>query len=292
MPLSMKVPMIAVTLKAKQPSGRDPIIAISLAGALIFFIVSGAVAFANLQTLRRDNLKLVHSGDVLVALGGLLSSMQDAETGQRGFLLTNNETYLQPYDRAIVAVPERLDALFALTSDNPAQQANIAALKPCISAKLAELKATIGVDKTQGPQAALAIVNSNRGKADMDAVRARIAAMVQVEDDLRAARRAEMTQAYDTASASGLLSGLLSDPAGGARAAPGTMAANRQGRAGIGDAGRPDQRGAGRERAAVPRPISGRRRGRDLRAERRSIQPCIQIRRARGRDPAGFFHRR
>ncbi len=205
----MKVPMIAVTLKAKQPSGRDPIIAISLAGALIFFIVSGAVAFANLQTLRRDNLKLVHSGDVLVALGGLLSSMQDAETGQRGFLLTNNETYLQPYDRAIVAVPERLDALFALTSDNPAQQANIAALKPCISAKLAELKATIGVDKTQGPQAALAIVNSNRGKADMDAVRARIAAMVQVEDDLRAARRAEMTQAYDTASASGLLSGLL-----------------------------------------------------------------------------------
>jgi signal transduction histidine kinase/CHASE3 domain sensor protein len=198
-----------VFIKAKQRPGLDPVIALSLLGALIFFILSGYVAYSNLQTLRQDNQKIVHSGDVIIALSALLSSTQDAETGQRGFLLTNNDSYLQPYNAALDSIPARLDEISRLTRDNPTQQANIAKLKLHISAKLAELKATIDLDRTQGVQAALAVVNTNQGKTEMDAIRAQIAAINQIEDDLRAARLAEMAQAYDTASTSGLLSGLL-----------------------------------------------------------------------------------
>ncbi len=205
----MKDPMVPVMLKAKQRTGLDPVIAIGLAGAVVFFILSGAVAVSNLQTLRQDNLQIVHSGDVLVALGGLLASMQDAETGQRGFLLTNDERYLAPYNTALVSVPGRLDAISALIRYDPVQRENLAALKPHIAAKLAELQTTIGVDRTQGPQAAIAIVKNNQGKVEMDAIRAGIAAMEQFENKLRAGRRAELTQAYETASTSGLLSGLL-----------------------------------------------------------------------------------
>ncbi len=201
--------MSRIDIKAKRRPGLDPVIAISLIGALIFFVLSGVIAISNLQTLRHDNLKIVHSGDVLVALGGLLSSVQDAETGQRGFLLTHDESYLAPYNAALRSVPGRLDDITRLTKDSPAEQKDIALLKPHISAKFAELKTTIDLDRTQSPQAALAIVRSNRGKIEMDAIRAGIAAMDQIENNLRAGRLAEMVQAYETASTSGLLSGLL-----------------------------------------------------------------------------------
>jgi signal transduction histidine kinase/DNA-binding response OmpR family regulator/CHASE3 domain sensor protein len=198
-----------VPVQAKQKLGLDPVVAFSLFGALVFFLVSGSLAYINLLTLREDNQKIVHSGDVIVALGALLSSTQDAETGQRGYLLTGNEKYLEPYNSALEAIPLALDEITQLTRDNPAQQVNIPPLKAHIEAKLAELKETIDLHRAQNDAAALAVVNTDRGKIEMDAIRAQIAAMNQVEDNLRATRLAEMTQAYDTASTSGMLSGLL-----------------------------------------------------------------------------------
>ena len=194
---------------SKRSLGLDPVVALSLAGVVVFFLISGAVAYFNLQTLRDDNQRIVHSHEVIIALGELLSSTQDAETGQRGFLLTNNEKYLQPYNSALLAVPPRLDEIAQLTSDNPAQKPRIAALKLHVGAKLAELKETIDLRHTQGLDAALAIVNSDRGKVEMDAVRAQVAAMGQEEAELRSRRLAEMNDAQRTAFASSLLSGLL-----------------------------------------------------------------------------------
>src|SRR6201992_3084463 len=195
--------------RSKQRLGLDPFVALSLAGALIFFLVSGAVAYFNLQTLSDNNQKIIHSHEVIVALDELLSSMQDAETGQRGFLLTNNEKYLEPYNSALLAIPPRLDEIAQLTSDNPAQKPRIAALRVHVGAKLAELKETIDLRHTQGLDAALAVVNSDRGKVEMDAVRAQVAAMGQEEAELRSRRLAEMNDAQRTALASSLLSGLL-----------------------------------------------------------------------------------
>jgi CheY-like chemotaxis protein/signal transduction histidine kinase/CHASE3 domain sensor protein len=194
---------------SKQRLGLDPVVALSLAGAVIFFLISGAVAYFNLQTLRDDNQRIVHSHEVIIALDELLSNTQDAETGQRGFLLTNNEKYLEPYNSALLAIPPRLDEITELTSDNPVQKPRIAALRLHVAAKLAELKETIDLRRGQGLDAALAVVNSDRGKVEMDAVRVQVAAMGQEEAELRARRLAEMNDAQRTAFASSLLSGLL-----------------------------------------------------------------------------------
>jgi CheY-like chemotaxis protein/signal transduction histidine kinase/CHASE3 domain sensor protein len=198
-----------VPAKAKKQLGLDPVVSFSLLGALVFFVISSAIADTNLQTLREDNQKIVHSEDVIVALGGLLSSTQDAETGQRGFLLTNNEEYLEPYNAALESIPLRLDEIVQLTRDDPMQQANIPALKLHINEKLAELKKTIDLRRTQGAAPALVVVDTDQGKVEMDSIRAQIATMNQVENNLRTARLADMTEAYDTASVSGTLSGLL-----------------------------------------------------------------------------------
>src|ERR1700744_3101993 len=189
--------------------GLDPIVALSLVGAVIFFLISGAVAYLNLQTLRDDNERIIHSHEVIIALDELLSSTQDAETGQRGFLLTNNEKYLEPYNSALLAIPPKLDEIARLTSDTPAQKPKLAALQLHVGGKLAELKETIDLRRTQGLDAALAVVNSDRGKVEMDAIRAQVAAMGREEAQLRSRRIAEMNDAQRTALASSLLSGLL-----------------------------------------------------------------------------------
>jgi len=194
---------------SKTTLGLDPPVALGLMAALVFFLISGAIGYLNLQALRDGNLSITHSHDVIVALDELLSSAQDAETGQRGFLLTNNERYLEPYNAAVRAIPPKLNEIEQLTLDNPAQRPRIAALRQDVDAKLAELRETIELRRGNGLDAAVAIVNSDRGKQAMDAVRAQLSAMAGEEARLRIQRLADMENAQKTALATSWMSGLL-----------------------------------------------------------------------------------
>jgi len=189
-------------------SGRA-LVTTGLAAVLVFFLVSGGVAYRNITTLRDDSRNIIHSHQVIVALDDLLSTAKDAETGQRGFLLTNAERYLAPYYAAKSTISAKLDEVAALVSDNSAQLAALARLRGHIGAKMAELQETIDLRKTSGPDAALSIVASDRGKAEMDAIRAEIAGMGREEAGLREQRVAEMADSYKTAVLSSVLSALL-----------------------------------------------------------------------------------
>jgi signal transduction histidine kinase/CheY-like chemotaxis protein/CHASE3 domain sensor protein len=190
-------------------SGADPIIWLGLAAAILFFIATGAVAYVNFQILKADSALVVHSGDTLTALEDVLSTVKDAETGQRGYLLTDRESYLAPYNAATQQIGPRLDALQRLTTDNPAQQERLATLKQHAAAKLDELKQTIDLRRTQGQAAAIAVVQTDRGKQDMDAIRDAVSAMEHEEIDLRAKRLAEMADAYWRSILTGVISSLI-----------------------------------------------------------------------------------
>ena len=126
-------------------SGADPIIWLGLAAATLFFVATGAVAYVNFQTLKADSALVVRSGDTLTSLEDVLSTVKDAETGQRGYLLTDRESYLDPYDAAVEGIGSRLDALQRLTLDNPTQGNRLGSLKQHIGAKLAELKVALQI---------------------------------------------------------------------------------------------------------------------------------------------------
>src|ERR1700727_1519459 len=190
-------------------SGGDPLIGLGLAAATLFFVATGAVAYVNFQTLKADSALVVRSGDTLTSLEDVLSTVKDAETGQRGYLLTDRESYLDPYDAAVEGIGSRLDALQRLTLDNPNQGNRLGSLQQHIEAKLAELKRTIDLHRNQGQAAALAEVQSDRGKQDMDAIRDSVSAMEHEEIDLRAKRLAEMGDAYWRAILGGVISSLL-----------------------------------------------------------------------------------
>ena len=179
--------------------------AFGVIAALLFFLVSGALSFSNVQVLKSDSAKIAQSHEIIVALDTLLSAMLDAETGQRGFLLTGDEKYLQPYDDGISKVDPALSAIARLTL----QQTELDKLRAHVEARLAMLRQIIDLRRREGATAALAEVKTDRGKVEMDAIRAQLGIMRREEVRLRVASLAEMQVAAGTAIASGVLAALL-----------------------------------------------------------------------------------
>ena len=141
-----------------------------------------------MQQLSEANWRVVHTHQVLEGLERLVSLLKDAETGQRGFLLTGEGRYLEPYTAASGRIPRELDALSSLTGDNPAQQESLQRARKLANAKLAELDETIQLRRKSGPEAALQLVRSDRGMRIMDDLRAVVNAMETREQGLLEAR--------------------------------------------------------------------------------------------------------
>jgi len=187
----------------------DLSVSLGLSLVAVFFVISGIVSYINIQTLNRDSDQVAHTHEVLLGLTQILSSMKDAETGQRGFVLTGRETYLAPYTDALGKIEERVLTVEDLTKDNPEQQRRIAPLKSHIAAKLHELNDTILLRRNKGFEAAQAEVLDDSGRQDMDAIRAQVAAMQATEATLRQQRIDEMNAAYDTAVVSVAITALI-----------------------------------------------------------------------------------
>jgi PAS domain S-box-containing protein len=167
-------------------------------GSLVVLVTSVLLLVGAAGTALVDHNEALRAGDwALHALTvreqsrRLLGSLSDAETGQRGFLLTGNESYLDVYHRAVKQIPEQVVGLRDLTNDNPSQQARLAKLDPLVSEKLGELDQTIQLRRTRGAEAALAIVETNAGKEAMDAARALITDFEAEENGLLRTRLAE-----------------------------------------------------------------------------------------------------
>jgi PAS domain S-box-containing protein len=157
-------------------------------------VVGGVLGTANVRQLTRNERQVARTHEVIGELESLPSTLKDAETGQRGYLLTGDEKYLQPYEEALRRVQATAAHLGVLTSDNLEQQARLALLGPKIAAKLDELGQTIALVKEGDRPAAMKIVRGDSGRAMMDDLRERVALMRQAEEKLLR-RRAEESEA-------------------------------------------------------------------------------------------------
>jgi PAS domain S-box-containing protein len=160
------------------------------------------VGYTSLRRLSITSRWVLHSRNVRSELKGAFYSLQDAETGQRGFLITGDPHYLAPYRTGRRVLPERLARLTTLTEDNPEQQRLLPELHDLVTARLAELRETITARRRAGVEAADRIVRSGHGKEVMDRIRELVENMIQNEDALLAQR----TRDADAASFSAHLS--------------------------------------------------------------------------------------
>jgi len=164
--------------------------------ALVLVLVA-AVAYRNAYLLIENDNWVAHSHQVRIKLADLLSELKDAETGQRGYLLTGDETYLEPYKTALGLIQATLADLRKLTSDNPDQQRRLATLSQPIEQKLSELKQTVDLRRSEGFDAALKVVVNSTGKAYMDQIRTILADADQEERDLLKKRTEEARASAD-----------------------------------------------------------------------------------------------
>lgn len=147
--------------------------------ALLLIVATTGWLFLRTSTYTQD---LVAARQLRVAAVDLRALVQDAESGQRGFLLTGKEKYLQPFDAAVQGIPQKLEVLHRQLSGDPALAASVQDLETRIGAKVAELSQTVALTREGRTSEALAIVDSDLGKSLMDDARGQFAAIIDHAD--------------------------------------------------------------------------------------------------------------
>ncbi|MEG4232541.1 CHASE3 domain-containing protein [Microcoleus sp. Pol11C3] len=168
-----------------------PQITVGIGMAVALLILNAATSYRNTLKLVENERWVSHTHQVLTELEATLSTLKDAETGQRGYLLTGEERYLEPYHSAIARINEQVVGLQQLTADNNRQQQRIRDLKIAIDSKLGQLEKTINLRRRQNLEAALREVKSGRGRQIMGSIRQQIAAMTAEETQLLQQRARE-----------------------------------------------------------------------------------------------------
>ena len=157
------------------------------AAAALLIVVIGVTAYRNIGTMRDTAQWVTRTHQMKQHIESILSFLQDAETGQRGFVITGQDGYLEPYRTGVREVPREVARIRALTP-NPMQRANLDRLDPLIAAKFAELRETIDLRRKEGFNAALPVVAGGAGKQTMDEIRVVLATMDSVQNVLLAER--------------------------------------------------------------------------------------------------------
>ena len=140
-----------------------------------------AVSFWSFHQTEVESSARSRVGELLTSANGLLSELKDAETGQRGYLLSDNPAFLQPYLSVHDGVRVHLKELQALTLADASQE-RLGALTPLVDARLEELDQTIALYRRHDTAAALERVNGGEGRRLMERIRAEILGFTRSEE--------------------------------------------------------------------------------------------------------------
>jgi PAS domain S-box-containing protein len=160
---------------------------------LALLMVNAFILRRQLGAQMGDEARVMHTRQVLFEAEQTESLLKDAETGQRGYLITGNPAYLDPYSSAIGQIEPHIDNLALLTADDPGQQGRIARLRDLAHEKLNELAHVISLYQSGKADAARAAVGSHQGY--MDEIRRVVAQMEEEEGSLEASRTAAYQRA-------------------------------------------------------------------------------------------------
>ena len=162
-------------MKHRSRWGLDPRVVIALAAAVVLLLAVGLASIREQRRTMEAGDSVRHTIRVLEQITLMLQRASDAESGQRGYVLTGDPSYLKPYHAAIADLPQDFDDLRKLTSDNLSQQTRFEALAPLISAKLEEMRLVVSQRESGDAAGALATIRGGVGKDVMDQIRRNLA---------------------------------------------------------------------------------------------------------------------
>jgi methyl-accepting chemotaxis protein len=174
-------------------------VAAGFALSFLLLLGIGIVAYRSINSLTTTSHLVTRTHDVLEHIDEVVSLLKDAETGQRGYLITGDESYLEPYQAAVNRIPIVAKQLRELTADNPSQQKAVDAMEPLIPARLAVIQRTVETRKKGTFEQAANIVRGGEGKKITDEIVRLADQMGQEERELRRQALAESAASAATA---------------------------------------------------------------------------------------------
>jgi CHASE3 domain sensor protein len=155
--------------------------------ASLVVAINAGLAFRAIDNLRASERWVEHTWKVINQVENIMGSAKDAETGTRGYILTGEDDYLQPYRAATRALPGQLDQFQFLTTDNPRQQRRVAEMRAVLEQRLALLQQSIDLRQANSSDGVRAFILSGTGKAEMDHLR-------QIADQMEADEQTLLVQ--------------------------------------------------------------------------------------------------
>jgi len=159
-------------------------VGVGFAFALACLGVVGVVSYLCVVRLNDSAAQVEHSREVLSRLELLLAAVTDSETAERGYVITGDQSYLEPYRQSAEVADVQARRLRELTAGNRSQQLRLDSVVPLVTDRLAELRTVIELRTNQGFAAAQNEVLTGKGKRFHDRIRDLVAQMSEIETSL------------------------------------------------------------------------------------------------------------
>lgn len=166
------------------------VLAIFIAPAVLVLFI-GLLSFRATISYENASNQVERSHIAEKDLARVFDDLQDAETAQRGYLLTGEDDYLAPYKAAVARIPADTRTLGKSIDSDHGQEQRFQLLTQQIDQRLGALATDIETDRTQGPAAARGLVETDNGRSYMDAVRATVGQIRDEEQQLFDQRSAD-----------------------------------------------------------------------------------------------------
>lgn len=139
--------------------------------SLVLVVLAAVASLALVQGINRQISDVGHTYEMRNQARELTIALSEAESSQRGYLLTGSPSYLEPYRRATAAIGTRMASLIAVTQADPAQAERVDSIVGEINSKIAEMSRTVQLVSNQREEEARRLVQTGMGERLMDAVR-------------------------------------------------------------------------------------------------------------------------
>nr|HQU85446.1 CHASE3 domain-containing protein [Pyrinomonadaceae bacterium] len=168
--------------------------------AVGLLLILGIFAYQSVDATNRAIGWEMHTQEVLQNLNSSLLNLVDAETGVRGYIITGNASFLEPYQKAEREGTQNIAQLRQLVKDNSDQIERVNNIENLFNEKLQISKQQVEIRRTQGEKATLDFVSNEQGKVVMDKARAAVEEMKSVETSLLRERENELKNNFSRAS--------------------------------------------------------------------------------------------
>ncbi len=184
-------------------------LALGFALAVLTVLIIGISGHRATSELIENQEWVAHTREVQLSVDSGMAALVDVETGQRGFLLTGEDSFLDPYRKGLEGIDKSFQKAERLTADNPAQKQRIATLLPIVEGRLEVMAKGIELRRAQGLEAVLKSGLLNEGKQEMDKIRRLVAEVDRTEFELLSERQKRSAASAATAQATILWGSLI-----------------------------------------------------------------------------------